>query len=56
VSAALRSETDYGARFSLEPAKIGILIGVNARGHKTPSEPPMLTNPRAKSNRARTKL
>jgi hypothetical protein len=32
VSAALRSEPDHRACFSLQPAKIDIFIGVNARG------------------------
>jgi len=32
VSAALRAETDDCTRFSLQPAKIDIFIGVNSRG------------------------
>jgi hypothetical protein len=32
VSAALRAEADHRTRFSLQPAKIDIFIGVNARG------------------------
>jgi len=32
VSAALRAEADYCTRFSLQPAKIDIFIGVNTRG------------------------
>jgi hypothetical protein len=36
VRVALRAETDHSARFSLEPAKVAVFIGVNARRRTTP--------------------
>ena len=32
VRAALRAEADHRARFALQPAKIRVFVGVNARG------------------------